>query len=267
MRVAVLQLGRRRVVRESPGRLAQLLDAGRELRLDLRREIEVASRRTQRLVDAREHAAQAVRAVRREQPQPLGLLSCTEFRQRLLERLTAQHRALRIVELAEARVEPCRERIALQQPQAEAVDRRDPRAVELTGEILAPALRERSANARAQLARRATRVRDDEDRVDVEPAVADGADEALDEDGGLARAGARGDEHLAGCLDRCELLLVHVRSILQIGQRSHHAGHASPFGSCLTSPSPMRTASRCAVAFALSTPPRTCPRRGSRSSR
>jgi len=45
-RVAALELGRGRVLGEAAGRLAQLLDPALELRHDLRREVEVASRRS-----------------------------------------------------------------------------------------------------------------------------------------------------------------------------------------------------------------------------
>jgi hypothetical protein len=56
-----------------------------------------------------------------------------ERRQRLVEGLSGEDRRLRLVELAEARIEPGLERIGLQQPVAEAVNGRDPGAVELTG--------------------------------------------------------------------------------------------------------------------------------------
>ena len=69
-----------------------------------------------------------------------------------------------------------------------------------------------------KLTRSTPRVRDHEDRVDVEPAIAYGPNETLHEHRSLSRACAGGDEHLAGRLDRCDLLLVHVRSILQIGR-------------------------------------------------
>ena len=56
----------------------------------------------------------------------------------------------RVVELAEARVEPDGERVRLQQPVAEAVDRRDPGTVELAGEVVAaPRARARRGCARA----------------------------------------------------------------------------------------------------------------------
>ncbi len=90
------------------------------------------------------------------------------------------------------------------------MDRRDPRAVELAREVVAAAVGQGSANPRAQLARSAARVGDHEDRVDVEPALCDRADDALDEHRRLARAGAGGDEHLSPRLDRGKLLLVQV---------------------------------------------------------
>ncbi len=68
------------------------------------------------------------------------------------------------------------------------------------------------------------------------------AHEPLDEHGRLAGAGAGRDEHLARRVDGGALLGVHDRSIRHIVQRSHHAGHASPFGSCRTSPAWMRSA-------------------------
>ena len=60
---------------------------------------------------------------------------------------------------------------------------------------------ERRPDPRAQLAGRLARVRDDEDGVDVDTAVADGPDEPLHEDGRLPRAGPRRDEDLAGRFD------------------------------------------------------------------
>ena len=86
------------------------------------------------------------------------------------------------------------------------MDRRDPGAVELAREVVPAALREGGADPRPQLAGGAARVRDDEDRVDVEAALADRADDPLDEHGRLAGAGAGGDEDLARRLDRGELL-------------------------------------------------------------
>ena len=47
--------------------------------------------------------------------------------------------ALLLVELTEAWVDPYRERVRAQQPRAEAVDRRDPGAVELLCEVEAAA--------------------------------------------------------------------------------------------------------------------------------
>ena len=111
-----------------------------------------------------------------------------------------------------------------------------------------PALGERYADPRAQLAGGASRVGDDEDRVDVEAALCDSTDDPLDEHGRLAGAGTGRDEDLAPGLDRGELLMVelvgtHGRSIRQTVQRSHQAGHSPPSGSWRTSPSRIRSAS------------------------
>ena len=261
-----LVVGRRGVVDEAAGGLAQIVDALREVGPPADLERELAPGRAQRLVDAREHPAQAVGAVGREQAQPVGIAVGAELVERLPERLAPEHRALRVVELAEARIEPGGERIGLQEPQAEAVDGRDPGAVELAREVVAPALGERGADARAQLAGRAPRVRDDEDRVDVEPALADRAHEALDEHRRLAGARAGGDEDLAAsprplraAARSCALGTRHI------GQRSHHVGHSPPFGSCTTSPPRIRCRA-CARSRARGRPrPRTPPPRGSRS--
>src|SRR5205823_12897144 len=94
----------------------------------------------QRLVQTRERPAQALGGVGCEQPQPLRLASGAERRQRTLERLAPDHRAVLVVELAEARVDADGERVRAQEPRAESVDGRDPRAVELPREIV-PAAR------------------------------------------------------------------------------------------------------------------------------
>ena len=97
--------------------------------------VSVAAGRAQRLVDAGEHPAQALRAVGREQPQALRVARRAERRERALERLAADHGAVLVVELAEARVDADRERVRAQEARAEAVDRRDPRAVEPAREV------------------------------------------------------------------------------------------------------------------------------------
>ncbi len=113
-----------------------------------------------------------------------------------------------LVELVEARVDPDRERMGAQQPAAEAVDGRDPGAVERAREVGPAALGEGGADAGAQLAGGLARVGDHEHRLDVEPLVADGPHEALDEHRGLPGSRPGGDEHLAARLDRRQLLLV-----------------------------------------------------------
>ncbi len=122
-----------------------------------------------------------------------------------------------------------------QQAPAEAVDRRDPGAVELEREIGPPALDQPLADPRPELARRALRVGDHEERLDVEPVVDDGPHEALDEDRRLSGACSRGDEDAARRLDRRALLGVrrraHARSLRQMRQRSHQCGQSPPCGS------------------------------------
>ena len=214
------------------------------------------------LVDTREHPPKAVGAVRREQSKALRLLPGAERLQRALERLAAEHRRTRILELPKPRIEPGGERVRTQQPVAEAVDRRDPGAVELAREIGTTALAERGPDARSELARRFPRVRDHEDGVDVDPAIADGTDVALDEHRRLPRTGTRRDEHRPLGLDRGDLLLVehrlglddrHALGTRHMGQRSHQAGQPSPLGSWRTSPLRIRPALSAARSRAAST--------------
>ena len=236
-------------LRECPRRgCSQLRDPLVELRLLLEAELERPAGCPQRLRDPAEHATQADRAVRREQLDPLWMLVRAEFRQRDAERLRTQHARLALVEHAEARIDACRRGIRPEQPVAEAVDRRDPRAVELPCEIGATGLKEPCPDARPELARRALGERHDEDRADVD-ATLDGPDEPFDDDSRLARAGARRDEHRPAGVDGDGLLRVrglglgdgaHGRLTRQMGPRSHHDGHEPPFGSCRTCPSRMR---------------------------
>ena len=171
-------------------------------------EHERSTRGAERLVDAREHPPQAVCAVGREQSEPLGLFAGAERFERTRERLAAQHHRACIHELPEARVEAGRERMRAQKPVAEAVNRGDPRRVELTGEVGPPALAQRGSDARAELTRSLPRVGDDQDRVHVDAALADGTHVALDEHRRLAGAGASRDEHRPLRLDRSELVIV-----------------------------------------------------------
>jgi hypothetical protein len=62
-------------------------------------------------VDPGEHAPQRARAVGREQLQSHRILAGAEILERDFERLAGEHRRLRLVELAEARIEPGLERI------------------------------------------------------------------------------------------------------------------------------------------------------------
>ena len=233
----------------------ELFDPIAELRLRRHLEVELAPGRAQRLVDARKHPSQPVASVGREELETLRLVSGAKLRERLVEGFRAEHRRLGFVELAEAWVEPGREWVRLEQARAETVNRRDPGAVELAREVVPSTLGKRGADPRPQLAGGTTRVRDHEDRVDVEPAIADRADDPLDEHRGLAGTGTGGDEHLSPGLDCRKLLIVHARSIRQIGQRSHQLGHSPPRGSWRTSPVFIRSASAVAVPRADSTRP------------
>ena len=141
------------VVGQAAGGVGERLDAAGEPRRLAELEHERAAGRAQRLVDAGQHPAQPGRAVRREQPDAVRVVARAERVERGLEGLGAQHRRLRLVELAEARVEPGLERVRLQQPVAEAVDGRDPGAVELARKVV-PAAGVQLASGCASAARR-----------------------------------------------------------------------------------------------------------------
>ena len=221
--------------------------------------------RAQSLVHAGQHPPQPAAAVRGEQPQP-RLVVAAELLERRAERLAPEHAPLAVVDDAEARVDPGRERMRLQQPVAEAVDGRDPGRVEITHQIVAAELQQPLADPPAQLTGGALGVGDHEDRIDVHAALADRAAEALDDHGRLAGAGARRDEDDALLLDRAELFLIrrglfhdtHDRFTRHIGQSSHQVGHEPPRGSCRTSPSRMRATTPSACSFARSIPPQNC---------
>src|SRR5262249_3862862 len=145
-RGATLRLGRAGVRSERVRGGAQLLDALRELGSRRNGELEIAPGGAQRLVDGRQHPPQPGAPVPGKQLEPLRVVSREELAEGGAERLRAEHRALRLVELAEARVEAGGERIRLQQASTEAVDRRDPRPVELAGKVVTAPLDERRAN-------------------------------------------------------------------------------------------------------------------------
>src|SRR5207237_3851452 len=117
----------------------------------------------------------------------------------------AEGAGLALVERPEARVETGRDRVRAQETQAEAVDRRDPRCVEVAREVAPAEADEPLADPAAQLTGRTLGVGDDEDRVDVDAAI-ERPDEALDQHRRLARPRAGGDEDEPTGLDRRLLL-------------------------------------------------------------
>jgi hypothetical protein len=159
----------------------------------------------QGFVDAGQHPPEGARAIRREQREAFRGAAAAELGQGRLERLAPEHGRLALVQHPEPRVEPSGERMLLQEPEAEAVDGRDPGAVELARQIAPAELGQPSPDTGAQLGRRAFGVRDHEDRADVDAAV-DRAGETLDEHGRLAGTGTGGDEDQTLCLDRGVLL-------------------------------------------------------------
>ena len=239
------------------GDLAELRHPLGERRHRLAGELERPSCGTQPVVDACEHAAKPFGPVGREQPDALGLPGFHVVGERLGEGLRPKHGGLALVEDAEARVEPGLEGMRPQEPVAEAVDRRDPPAVEIAREVVALDLDEPLADPRSQLAGGALGVRDDEDVVDAEPALTDSLDEPLDEHRRLPRAGSGRDEDDARLVDRRDLLIgrrrPHARRTLHIVQREHQRGHSPLRGSVRTSPACTRSTARRARACASST--------------
>ena len=245
---------RRRVRSESVRLCAERRDRTGEARSLSQLEHELAPGRAERLVDARQHPAEPGRAIRRQEPDALGIAVGAELLERTLERLSAEHGRTRLLELAEARVEPHTERVRLQKPVAETVDRRDPGAVELARKLVAPAVDERSPDPRSELTRGLPRVRDDEDRVDVEAR------------GRRRRVhSARRERTSCPCPRRRRRRRrrrprprraaprsatwsrlddrAHARFTRHTGHRSHQDGHTpSHLGSCWTSPARIRWA-------------------------
>ena len=245
------------VVAQSRGSLAQRLDPLLQRRARVGLEHELASGRAKRRVDLHEHLAEPDGPVRREEPPAVGLVGRAEPLERRCESLRLENERLRLVQHAERGVDAGGKRIGAEHATAEAVDRGDPGAVELEREVGTAPLEQSGADAGAQLAGGPLRVRDHEQRVDVEPVVHDGPDESLDEHGGLARARARRHEDRPVRLDRRALLVVgerrHGRAFLQIGHKSHQCGQSPPCGSCRTSPLRIRSTRPTAVCRASST--------------
>src|SRR6185312_15067313 len=245
------------VVGEAVGGFAKLVDATTETRALPQLEDELAARRPERLVDAGEHPPQPVGPVDGEEPQPRGIVCGAESGQRLREGLAAEHAALAVVDHAEPWVDACGERMRAQQPVAEAVDRGDPRPVELAREVWTSTLDESRTDPAAQLAGRLLGVGDHEDRFDVDALVADGTRETLDEHLRLARPGSGRDEDEPTRID-CALLFrveLHARLTRHIDQSSHQVGQSPLFGSCLTSPLRIRSTMSTASSRARSTWP------------
>ena len=169
--------------------------SGRRVLAELERQL--APGRAQRLVDARQHPAEPLRAVGREQPQPLRLAAGTE------RRSARSNASPRITAPAPRRARGsagrCRPRTGAR---AGAASRsrgwsRSRRRRARRARSWRPRACSAARIARPQLARGLARVGDDEHRLDVEALVADGAHEPLDEHGRLAGSRAGRDEHLA----------------------------------------------------------------------
>ena len=221
-----------------------------------RLENELSTRRAERRVDLDEHPPETVRAVGRQELPAVGLVGGAERSSADVNASawstsacgSSSTRKPGSIPAARGYVPSSRRQkpwiVETQAPSSSSA--RSGRA----------ALDEAGPDPCAKLAGRPLRVRDDENRVDVEAVVDHGADEALDEHRRLAGARAGGDEHGAVRLDRGALLVVrgrpHGRSLRHMRQRSHQCGHSPPLGSWRTSPSRIRSTSPTAVERAVS---------------
>ena len=253
LRCGEVVVGRAVIVEQTTGSVAQFPQPAVQVGGRVQLEQERPASRTQRLVDAGQHLAEPAAPVRREQRQPLPLLTAAERLDGAIEGLAAKHGRVLVIELVETGVDPDRERVGAKEAAAEPVDRRDPGAVELTRQVEPAPLGERPPDPGTQLTCGLARIGDHEHRVDVEPFVTDGRDEALDQHRGLAGTGPGRHEDLAACLDGGALVLVHDRSTRHIVQRSHQVGQSPPFGSWATLPARMRRAAARPRSRAVST--------------
>src|SRR5437588_549665 len=135
MRGLALGVARALVFGEAVRRFTELVHSRAEARPLAELEDELATGRPEGFVHAGEHPAQAVCAVDREQPQARGVVARAEGRECFREGLAAKDPALALVEDAEAGIDPRGKGMRTEEPVAEPVDRRDPRAVEGSGEI------------------------------------------------------------------------------------------------------------------------------------
>jgi hypothetical protein len=215
-------LPRFRFLGEAACRILQLLDPRPESGPFAKLEDQRPPGRAQRRIDAGKHPPQGPSAVGGEQRGPLLVAFIEEVLQGRGEGLALEDTRLALVEDAKTRIDAGREWMRLQQPMAEPVDRRDPGPVELSGEVVAAELFEPGPDAAAELAGSAFGVRDHEQRVDAEAAVADRFDETLDEDGRLARPRSRRDEDHAGRVDGGDLLLARSSDVHAHARLTRH---------------------------------------------
>jgi hypothetical protein len=110
--------------------------------------------------------------------------------------------------------------VRAQQACAEAVDRRDPRALGVAGGVVALELEEAVADPVGELARRLLGEGDREDPADLDVVLHDGAHDALDHHARLAAARPGRDQQRPGAiLDDRQLLLGegdHAATLRQI---------------------------------------------------
>ena len=164
----------------------------------------------QAVVDRPDQLAQRIDPIRRRNVERIRarLAAIAEpDRESALEGLGAQRAGVALVEDGERRVQPCRDRIGLQHPHAEAVDRRDPCGLGGLCEVATAERDEARADALAQLARGLLGERDRQDRGGIDAVVDARAHEPLGQHARLARARVRGDDQpLVAPCDRARLL-------------------------------------------------------------
>ena len=132
LRSRAIGLAQPAVADEAARRLTGFFEPGGETWSLAELEQELAAGGAQRLEHSDEHPPEICRAVNGEQTQTLRVLVCAERVERGLERFAAQHATLAVVEHSETRIDTRREWMRAEQPVTEAVDGRNPCAIELT---------------------------------------------------------------------------------------------------------------------------------------
>jgi hypothetical protein len=219
--VARIERGRREVAQAQQGRRP-----GRGRRLGHGQARPGLALRAQHVVDVLDRRAQVVGGERGREVER-GVAAVAEpGGEGGVPRLAAQVARGGLVEHRERGVQPGGDGVAAQQPRAEAVDRRDPRALGVARRVALAELEQALADAVAQLARRLLGEGDREDPAGRELVLDHVAHEALDEHRRLAAARGGAEQQVALALAHRARLLAGERAALGSHEVAGHR-HAS----------------------------------------